>query len=63
MSLEIVGILTTAVTALLQMVGLVILGFMLKGMREKMDADDAALYLQGKRIEDVLQEMRRELRR
>lgn len=63
MSIELVGILTTAVTALLQMVGLVILGFMLRGMREKMDADDAALYLQGKRIEDVLQEMRQELRR
>jgi len=49
------------VTALLELTGVVILGGMLYRMRDKMGADDAALYLQGKRVEEVLLEMRREL--
>ena len=58
MTLELAAVL---VTALLEVTGLVILGAMLYRMRDKMDADDASLYLQGKRVEEVLREMRREL--
>jgi len=58
MTLELAAVL---VTALLEVSGLVILGAMLYRMRDKMDADDASLYLQGKRVEEVLREMRREL--
>jgi len=49
------------ITALLEMTGLVILGGLLYRVREKVEADDAALYLQGKRVEEVLREMRAEL--
>jgi hypothetical protein len=31
--------------------------------REKMDADDAALYMQGRRVQEILREMRAELLR
>jgi hypothetical protein len=41
---------------------LVVLGLMLRRFRDKVDADDAALYLQGKRVDEVLREMRAELR-
>jgi len=58
MTLELAAVL---VTALLELTGVVILGGMLYRMRDKMDADDASLYLQGKRVEEVLREMRREL--
>jgi len=58
MSLELAAIL---ITALLEMTGLVILGGLLYRVREKVEADDAALYLQGKRVEEVLREMRAEL--
>jgi hypothetical protein len=39
------------------------LGSILYRMRDKMDADDPALYLQGRRIEETLKEMREELTR
>ena len=42
--------------------GFVILGTMLRRMGEKMDADDAALFLQGRRVEEVIREMRETLR-
>ena len=58
MTLELAAVL---VTALLELTGVVILGGMLYRMRDKMGADAAALYLQGKRVEEVLREMRREL--
>jgi len=58
MTLELAAVL---VTALLELTGVVILGGMLYRMRDKMDAHDASLYLQGKRVEEVLREMRREL--
>ena len=58
MTLELAAVL---VTALLELTGVVILGGMLYRMRDKMGADDAGLYLQGKRVEEVLREMRREL--
>jgi hypothetical protein len=58
MSLELAAILATS---LLEMAGLVVLGTMLYRMWGKIEADDAALYLQGGRIEEVLREMRREL--
>ena len=58
MTLELAAVL---VTALLELTGVVILGGMLYRMRDKMGADDAGLYLRGKRVEEVLREMRREL--
>jgi hypothetical protein len=58
MSLELAAIL---VTSLLEMGGLVFLGVILHRMRDKMDADDAALDLQGRRVEEILREMRAEL--
>jgi hypothetical protein len=36
---------------------------MLYRIGRKQEADDAALYLQGRRIQEVLREMREELRR
>jgi hypothetical protein len=58
MSLELIAVL---ITSLLELTGLVFLGSLLYRTRSKMDADDAALYLQGKRLEEVLREMRGEL--
>ena len=51
------------VTALLEFAGLVYIAKLLHSSRDKMDADDAALYLQGRRVEEVLREMRAELLR
>ena len=42
---------------------LVFVGSLVYRMREKTDADHAALHLQGKRVEAVLREMRAELLR
>ena len=58
MSLELVAIL---VTSLLELGGLVVLGTMLYRMWGKREADDASIHLQGRRIEEVLREMRGEL--
>ena len=51
------------VTALLEFAGLVYIAKLLHSSRDKMDADDDALYLQGRRVEEVLREMRAELLR
>jgi hypothetical protein len=59
MSTELLAIL---VTSTIQIAGLVILGTMLLRMGRKVDADDAALYLQGRRVEEVIREMRETLR-
>jgi hypothetical protein len=59
MSTELLAIL---VTSTIQIGGLVILGTMLLRMGRKVDADDAALFLQGRRIEEVIREMRETLR-
>ena len=60
MSLELAAIL---VTSLLELAGLVIMVRQLSRMWDKTEADDAALYLQGRRVEEVLREMRAELLR
>jgi hypothetical protein len=57
MSLELAAVL---VTSLLEMGGLVFLASPLYRTRG-MEADDAALYLQGGRVEEILREMRAEL--
>ena len=59
MSTELLAIL---ITSTIQVAGLVILGTMLLRMGRKMDADDAALFLQGRRVEEVIREMRETLR-
>ena len=58
MSLELIAILATSA---FEMGGLIFLGILLYRTRSKVEADDAALYLQGHRIEQVLKEMRAEL--
>ena len=60
MSPELLAIL---VTSILEMGGLVVLGVILYRIWGKMEADDAALYLQGRRVEEILREMRSELRK
>jgi hypothetical protein len=55
-------LLAILITSTIQIVGLVILGTMLLRMGQKMDADDAALVLQGRRVEEVIREMRETLR-
>lgn len=59
MSTELLAIL---VTSTIQMAGLVILGTMLLRMGRKVDADGAVLFLQGRRVEEVIREMRETLR-
>jgi len=60
MSPEIIAIL---VTSLLEVAALVFLASLVHSTRGKIEADHAALYLQGRRVEEVLREMRAELRR
>jgi hypothetical protein len=67
MSIELTA---TLVTAAIQIAGLVSIAVMtyrtgriLERVSEKMNADDAALFLQGRRVEDVLKEMRQELKK
>jgi hypothetical protein len=60
MNLDLVAIAAVLLTSLVEAV---FLGAVLHRMRDKIDADNAALYLQGKRIEEVLREMRAELLR
>jgi len=57
MSLDVVIV---VVVSLVEIAGLVYIAKQGRGIRDKMDADDAAIYLQGRRIEDVLREMRGE---
>ena len=59
MSLELAVV---VVAAVLEMAGLVYIASLVHRSRDKMEADDAALYLQGKRVEEVIREMRVELR-
>jgi hypothetical protein len=63
MSTELLAILITSAFQLaVAVAGFVILGTMLRRMSEKMDADDAALFLQGRRVDEVIREMRETLR-
>jgi hypothetical protein len=59
MSTELLAIL---IASTIQIAGLVILGTMLLRMGHKMGADDAGLFLQGRRVEEILREMRETLR-
>jgi hypothetical protein len=60
MNLDLVAIAAVLLTSLVEAV---FLGAVLHRMRDKIDADDDAPYLQGKRIAEVLREMRAELLR
>ena len=63
MSTELLAILITSAFQLaVAVAGFVILGTMLRRMSGKMDADDAAMFLQGRRVEEVIREMRETLR-
>jgi len=57
LSAELIAILVTS------LIEVTYLSSILYRMYTKMSADDAALYLQGRRIEEVLKEMRGELTR
>ncbi len=54
MSAELIAILVTS------LIEVTFLGSILYRMYTKMNADDAALYLQGRRIEEIIKEMRQE---
>ena len=54
MSAELIAILVTS------LIEVTFLGSILYRMYTKMNADDAALYLRGRRIEEILKEMRQE---
>jgi len=58
LSLDVV--IVVVVVSLVEIAGLVYIAKQGRGIRDKMDTDDAAIYLQGRRIEDVLREMRSE---
>ena len=60
MSAELAAIL---VTSFIEVTEVGAVGWMLYRMHTKMGADDAALYLQGRRIEEILKEMRQETTR
>lgn len=60
MSVEWVAVIAI-ISTLLEIGGLIVLGLIMHRMRIKMDGDDALINLQGKRIEEVLQEMYRDL--
>ena len=62
MNLDLVAIAAIIVTSLLELAGVVYVARLVHLARDKMDADDAALYLQGKRVQEILREMRAELR-
>jgi hypothetical protein len=57
MSTELIAILVTCLTCLIE---IVFLGSILYRMYTKMGADDAALHLQGRKLEEVLRAMARE---
>jgi len=59
-NIELMAVVVTAgFQSILILIGLV----MLYRLSNKQQADDAALYLQGRRIQEVLREMREELRK
>ena len=60
MSIELLAVLLTAG---LQGVLILIALAMLYRIGQKQEADNAAMYLQGRRIQEVLREMREELRK
>lgn len=60
MSIELIAVLLTAG---FQSILIVIALVMLYRMSTKQQADTAALYLQGRRIQEVVREMREELRK
>ena len=57
------NLLTVVIGTLIELACLLYIARLARTTKDKMDADDAALYLQGRRIEDVLREMRGELTR
>ena len=59
MSIELIAVLVAIAAVLITaLIEVLYLGGILREMRTKMGADDAALYLQGRRIEEVLRLMR-----
>jgi len=51
-----------AIATTLQIAGLVFIAFQVRKMNDKMIADDASIYLQGRQVQQILREMREMLR-
>lgn len=51
-----------AIATTLQIAGLVFIAFQVRKMNDKMTADDAAIFLPGRRVQEILREMRELLR-
>ncbi len=62
MSLELIAILAILITAAFQSAILGTVAVMVYRMSSKQTADDAALYLQGRKLEEAIREMRESLR-
>jgi hypothetical protein len=59
MSPELIAI---VITSTVQIAGLLVLSWMARSMRNQMDANDPALFLQGRRTADIIREVRDSLR-
>jgi hypothetical protein len=55
-------VLVIAVATSLQIAGLVFIAFQVRKMNDKMIADDAPIFLQGREVQEILREMRELLR-
>jgi len=55
-------VLVIAVATTLQIAGLVFIAFQVRKMNDKMIADDASIFLQGRQVQEILREMRELLR-
>jgi len=49
----------TAIATTLQIAGLVFIAFQVRKMNDKMIADDASIYLQGRQVQQIQREMLR----
>ncbi|MBV8451706.1 MAG: hypothetical protein JOZ29_05465 [Deltaproteobacteria bacterium] len=55
-------ILAIIIATVLQIAGLGFIAYQVRKMNDKMIADDAAIYLQGRQVQQILREMRESLR-
>ena len=58
----IIVILILAIATTLQIAGLVFIALQVRRMNDKMVADDASIFLQGRQVQEILREMRNLLR-
>lgn len=58
----IIVVVTIAIATTLQIAGLVFIAFQVRRMNDRMIADDASIFLQGRQVQEILREMRELLR-